>query len=114
MKTNLQILKEARELISVPERWTKKTFYRDAEGDPLCDMEDAVCFCTLGAIYKAMDRDILFLIPEEILDAFSMLGENSGEKEAYIGHFNDTHSHEEVLRKLDQAIGALERSQVAA
>ncbi len=62
------VLKRAREIISSPERWTKKAFARDAEGtnlklrcgngkgagDRIARHRDAVCWCPDGAIRKAL------------------------------------------------------------
>ena len=48
------ILIKAKELISQPGAWTQGEIARDASGN-LTEVlgEDATCFCTLGAIYKA-------------------------------------------------------------
>jgi len=64
-----KVLKRAREIISKPERWTKRAFARDAEGanlknrygpkvsmagDRIANHRDAVCWCPDGAIRRAL------------------------------------------------------------
>lgn len=58
-KTTAEVLREARELISDPKRWTRGVLARDAEGrstgrGPF--VPEAVCFCAFGAIAKVEGR----------------------------------------------------------
>lgn len=64
--TTLEILKAARELLSVPERWTKRAFGRDSNGESLghlsrflLNVHKAVCFCSQGyrLFYGTADRN---------------------------------------------------------
>ena len=98
--TPLEILKQARELISVPERWTQRASARSKNGD-IVESNDvsAICWCSFGAImrvcsYNHPER----WIAEEHLDDVAP---------NYI-KFNDTHTHAEVLAAFDRAIAAAE------
>ena len=53
----LNLLKQVRELLSVPERWTQNTAARDANGEP-CETIDpkATCWCIMGAFWKFADQ----------------------------------------------------------
>jgi hypothetical protein len=53
-KKDSEIIREAIETISDPERWTQGVFARDAAGREVGSLEDdAVCFCALGAMTKS-------------------------------------------------------------
>lgn len=56
-KSAVEVLTEARELITPPERWTRGWYARDAEGREV-DATDpnAVCFCSIGALCRAEGR----------------------------------------------------------
>lgn len=52
-KSTVEVLREARELISDPERWTWGYFAYDAKGNMVEAREiSAVCWCASGAILK--------------------------------------------------------------
>lgn len=100
--TPLETLKAARDLISDPARWTQKTQARDRHGRNVDFLnDDAVCWCTLGAIAKAdfdlwgkqsdADKVLRRLVPRGL-----------------VGQFNDTHTHAEVIALFDAAIAELE------
>jgi hypothetical protein len=90
-----EILTAARELISVPERWTQKVLARDECGEVCEPTEDkAVCFCSYGALMKIEGS-------EEIGNAEIFLRDQmSGSP----GEFNDTHTHARVIEAFDRAI----------
>lgn len=49
-----EILVDARALLTDPEHWTQGTFARDRRGYPVsAASENAVCWCTYGALTKA-------------------------------------------------------------
>jgi hypothetical protein len=84
-------MKQVRELLSDPNRWTKHYYARRADGketDPLSP--DAVSFCLLGACAKlGVDSTPLY-------DNL-----NVG-----VAEFNDKVTHEQVLAFLDEVINA--------
>jgi hypothetical protein len=100
MKTTLQILQEARELISVPERWTQGSYARNAVGSFADSASDeAVCFCSAGALCR---------VGGAALDTINAAGRALSEA---IGggpfiDFNDRSSHPQVLARFDRAIVA--------
>jgi len=115
-KTTLEVLKTARELISVPERWTKGAFARNYSKEE-CDPEDtmAMCWCVHGAFEKiSLDCD------ENIADSI-YLARRQYMKFIKCGviSFNDApeRTHSEILEVFDKAIADLtaqEQSQCSA
>ena len=101
MKTTLQILKEARELISVEERWCRGAYARDRNGDP-CEPEAAVSYCAIGAI----DLDIRATV--ELCTSAAELGYEASRGRRVIVTVNDELGHAHVLRCFDHAIAKLE------
>lgn len=103
--TPLKTLKAARELISVPERWTQNIFARDKDGgriDPQSD--EAVCFCSFGAIERFTGCKTLTEVEGHLDNVCARLfGTN-------VISFNDTRTHAEVLALFDAAIAELEAS----
>lgn len=103
-QTPAEVLRAARALIEVPERWTKCAFARDAKGIVVSeDEESAVCFCVLGAIYRHP--------PSPLTDgARWFLDESLPETFLGVGTFNDHPSttHADVLALFDRAIALAE------
>lgn len=92
-------LKAVRELISVPERWTQREHAREASGMPTdWESPSAVCWCYEGARYKVCGWGT------SRANAMLVLGVRQG----MTVEFNDTHTHAEVLAKLDELIAQLE------
>jgi hypothetical protein len=97
--TPLETLKAARDLISDPARWTQGAFARDATGaKSRLYLEQAVCFCAVGAIRR------VYVPPVAIGSLLKQLPKDC----QTLGHFNDTHTHAEVLALFDAAIAELE------
>jgi len=99
--TPVEILKDARELISVPERWTQGANARTKKGMPIGSAEhNAVCWCALGAIGKNS-------LPSstEKLEAICFLVRQI---DVAVSAFNDEHTHPEVVALFDRAIAAAE------
>jgi hypothetical protein len=95
-----EILIAARKLIEKPENWTQETSARDAAGrETLPTSPRAVCWCASGAILRAGRADA-----GNALFALRSVGN--------IAHFNDTHTHPEVLALLDKAIEATAPAEV--
>jgi hypothetical protein len=101
MHSTLQILSRARELISDPKNWVQGIIATDRSGKPSALASSAtVCFCAVGALKRATIEhgySPLFSITAQI-----KLSETMGNETTI--HFNDTHSHAEVLAKFDEAI----------
>lgn len=97
----VEILKEARKIISDEKNWTQGTFARDA-GGKAASIRVGDCFCSVGAIAKVTDRNLIEPCPRQVLDA---LGVRS---HAELARFNDSHKHAEVLNLFDLAIARAE------
>jgi hypothetical protein len=109
-----EILIRARELIADPANWCQEVYSFDG---PL-PHPDTRCFCTLGAINRAvLEKHQKIGVFEYDDDAISF-AEGTPEATAARRHlrkildgcsvaeFNDEHDHEEVIALLDQAIAA--------
>ncbi len=99
MKVSEQ-LKAAKALIDAPEKWIQGASAIDANENH-CSAQDveAVCFCSIGAIARITGVSSRFL-PVRAYLKISM-----GD---FISHFNDTHSHIEVMAMFDKAISLAE------
>ncbi len=99
----VEILKAARELISDEKRWTQDLLGKDLDGYPvgLDRIEDAVCFCSVGAIIKVAGFTSAHYEARRVLNEHLAVGET-------IAGFNDTHSHAEVLALFDSVIAEAE------
>lgn len=96
----LEILKAGRELISDPARWTQNVTARDAQDDwAFASDQDAVCWCSLGALLKIGGSGY-----QDAIDALDISALQLGSQQATL--FNDTHTHAEVLAMWDRAIAA--------
>jgi len=108
-KTVLEVLIAARELISVPKRWTQHTFALDAHGDESEPNEPgAVCWCALGAIRHVCgessraDWSLLALSADDALEVVLPRHVDG------IDAFNDDAAtqHADVIAAFDRAIAA--------
>lgn len=116
--TPKEILVCARELLSDPNKWTKKTMARDATGKHVSAKDDsAVCWCMAGAIEKCDDhftKGYAWQIRGSELsrawDALLKVGVVSGEPIKAGVEFNDDPetTHEMLMRRFDAAIAAVE------
>lgn len=103
MKTS-EILRKARELISDPSHWVQKRFWggNSEDNNPNCQ------FCAHGAC-KAVENGI-----NGYGDYYSYNGDQTYKAQNAISsvglsfEFNDSHSHEAVLAKFDEAIANAE------
>lgn len=123
MKTVLDVLKAARELLSDESKWTQGDLVRAADGRYLDDVHspEAACFCLVGGIDRSLPP-----IPRrkedsiDVLDAWHDLRSRSLKtvsrairsltdsvyNEPSIPRFNDDPgtTHEDILKVLDEAI----------
>lgn len=90
-----ETLKAMRELISDEKRWTQHFTARDDKGRKTAsDSPEAVCWCLIGAANKITSYNWRYH------DLVMALGVED------VGDFNDTHTHAEILARLDDAIKA--------
>jgi hypothetical protein len=108
--TVLDVLRQTRELLSSPSRWTKETFARDARGNEVSEVDPSACrWCLIGAIGR-VSRDLgfeylTFRNPTcDILDAFAPVDER--DRPLLLASINDTGGRKAVLALLDRAIEA--------
>lgn len=105
----LELLKAGREIISAPEKWTKYTYGRTAEGSDTNGPQSflrAVKFCSLGALLKAVGS-----CPGEDLEGESYTIMEAAQvalcrvaSTEDIAVYNDEHTYEEVIAVWDRAI----------
>lgn len=98
---NLNMLVEARKLISNKENWTQGAYAQDSKGRPVTGRSPyATCFCAFGAIDKI--AEMAFNPVKSIrsqLEYLDLFTEDIG-----VIKYNDSHTHEEVLSLFDKAI----------
>jgi hypothetical protein len=109
----LEVLQQARALISDPARWTQGFWARDRNGAE-CSLENPyVCrWCAAGAINKVtplvsqggVRGDALVELEYAVADLLNILLSS----EILLFDYNDTHTHAEVLALFDAAIARLE------
>jgi hypothetical protein len=96
----IETLRKMRELLSVPERWTKASFARDRQGNSLTNAVDprAVCWCLVGA------GKMCGIDPRPGSPAYEMLLRMTPFRQ--LSWWNDApeRTHAEVLDLLDRAI----------
>lgn len=123
----LEVLEQARALITPPEAWTTKAFAREKpsiawpEGLGVqSSAPEAVCWCAIGACRKAAGVVNLFDANYAASDsAVQALGKQlrpEGWEGSYfeaVHFYNDNQTHAEVLALFDRAIAA-EKAKVAA
>ena len=111
-----QVLRDARNLIAAPERWTQGALARDRCGMPMApDSPHARRWCMVGAIRVVIvevDGD-LFWDCVDAVDAVDAVSDVIG---GGTTAWNDLpgRSHAEVLAAFDEAITAAEAQAVAA
>jgi len=110
--TPKSILKDMRNLLEAPERWTQGEYARDEKGDYICSRSSrAVCWCLMGAVSKvtgsekAPDESVAVYETYNLLDS---LANKHGE--ASTADWNDSkgRTHSEVLAFLDEAMQSTE------
>lgn len=96
MNTVEKILVKARELLSIPERWTQGSTAKNVKGESvLAYDETATSWCIIGACIKVAESPNEAKIVISALQRAMFRG---------LGYFNDTASHDKVLRLFDKAI----------
>lgn len=96
-----KLLRDAAALIEDPERWTTTYFARTAEDHECLPTDKAAAkWCMLGALGKISGKHHAVLT-----EAQTAVERHVGYG---IGNFNDTHTHDEVLRAMRAAAESLE------
>lgn len=102
--STLEILTAARELISDRKKWTKGETARDSRSRTVSPRDErAVRWCSFGAVVKVTGPDY-----SAAWCAKRTMDRHIPEIGLY--HFNDTHTHAEVLAAFDKAIEAERRA----
>jgi len=101
----IDLLREARALISDPDKWTQGTLARNAYGSEVAHYSPDACkWCAVGAISRvAASNNASY---ETEMSAYSALVQASRilfDSDA-VGEVNDTHTHADVLALFDRAI----------
>ena len=106
MKTSV-LLRAAKALIDTPDKWTKGEFARTKTGRK-CKVESsrATCFCSLGAIERIPARPFTV----SALRGRQMLKDVMRRDNITIpiSVFNDSATHDEVMKLFDRAIALAE------
>jgi len=115
MKTVKQVLTEARELISDPERWTTGIYAVDADGNDVVSTDPKACkWCSIGAVYNKAFLSCLPSDEEYTLAARSESALRRGafevHKENAITLVNDKMGHGASLQMFDKAIELCDKS----
>lgn len=111
-QTPVAILREARDLISDPARWTRHELARDKDGNAVHPTsEEATCWCAQGALAKVHGR-------ENYLSSrsYALLSSHASPQwrfRAEPSYVNDCNGHQATLAMYDRAIAAAEQGDLA-
>lgn len=95
-----EVLRSARAKIEKAENWTQGEIARDTRGRCNPKSPNAECWCAVGSIDVVTGYDV-----DDYGDSLEILETLAG---MALDHFNDTHTHAEVLSLFDRAIAAAE------
>lgn len=109
------LLERARFRIEDPSQWTRRAYARTASGvevighlDKVVQREDfkrATCWCAIGALAaEVTDVDDVHAAAILLMEAIRSRGIHTGYSARDVVEYNDTHTHEEMLRMFDWAI----------
>lgn len=99
MKTS-EMLEKAKAIIADPSHWTQGWFAKDAAGNDTFSLRsEAVCWCSMGALNKAGFGPWGECFAPVFEVALMEAGHTQG-----MASYNDTHTHEEVMKVWDRAI----------
>jgi len=101
--TTLQLLKDARDLISDPAKWTQGSFAKDEQGNIVDAMDStAVRWCMMGALCHCPARNETYTRAIDYIRKYTSCG---------IAWYNDHSSHPQVLKLFDKAIADAEKDE---
>lgn len=104
-KKAVEVLVNARKILSKEENWTRGSYARDADGHKVyVDSSNAACFCSIGAVATSASPKL----SDEYLSALEALG--AVVEPMPVIAFNDAEStsHKDVMAMFDLAIESLE------
>lgn len=105
MTTIYETLVAAKNLISNPDNWTQEAVARDSHGADTYSLNtDAVCWCSIGALHKVTKNNSLVITSAAKHLRFVL--EQEHKDYDGIAHFNDSHTHAEVMAFWNKAIAA--------
>ena len=108
--STLEVLKAARELISVRERWTQGLSARNARGARVKPQtEEATCWCAIGAICRTAEPGTLHRPVGPDSPVWPAIDELSKGLRFGLAYFNDHNPHSRVLARFDRTIARLEK-----
>lgn len=106
--TTLEVLKNARDLISDPNRWCQQYHARKADGCPTSICSPEACRrCARGAVLKAGRFDLK--TTDYAMNRLYRAGHELFDSEISIAEINDEMGHEAILKCFDRAIQNLEQ-----
>jgi hypothetical protein len=109
MLTEHALYKGAREILNSRDKWTVGQLARDMCGIGVSPHSDkAVCFCLDGALSLAngrvVNRKKIPTLLAIVRSKFATFSKSS----VTIARFNDTHTYEDVIEIIDEAIATVE------
>jgi hypothetical protein len=117
MSDVVKALREAREKINTPDKWTKGVYARAADGGDAENLDwdevdenamwrsDPVCFCALGAIGARENGPDYY--SDEVFNALRLALPNPYEETATFNDAPET-THADIMALFDRAIAAAE------
>ena len=107
-----EALIQGKSLIEKPESWTKGAYARNEKGERRwSNDEDAVCFCSLGAMSRVTSQIECRTDPQGRDIYYNGVGYLEAAMGECVPTFNDEHSHVEVMAAWDKAIEAAKRAE---
>ena len=103
MKTTVETLRDAKALIDTPAKWTQNANARRSDDSDCSSAHpDAVCFCIVGAVWRASG--------ETFSKAFHLVHWQAQKEGRHVVQFNDhpDTSHNDVMAFFDRAIALAE------
>ena len=98
-----ELLIKAKAVIADPKHWTQGSYAKDAEGQASAPCApDTVCWCSIGALNKVTHEEHTYDARFAATKYLAVVSDECG----YIGipDFNDSSSHEAVMKAWDKAI----------
>lgn len=111
-----EVLRQAKALISNRQNWTQQCEARNKDLQPCPpNHPDAVAFCISGAVHRVCGLDCddpneslpKYKVSQKACDILqeAVIRITDGQREDYtVEHYNDTHTHRQVLQVIDAAI----------